>query len=312
MAPRALWKGFLKVAELSCAVGLYAAVSRAERISFHMVDRASGQRVARQFVDEETGAEVPREDQVKGYETGAGDYVVLEPDEIAAVVPDSTKTLPVEAFLACDDIDPLYFDMPYYLAPADRAAGKAFALIREVMAARKVAALARTVLFRRVRTVLIRPQGAGFIATTLHYDYEVRSADAAFEDLPEIKVQGEMLELAEHIIKTKSGSFDPAAFDDRYEAALAELVKAKLEGRKVRAPKPAATGKVVDLMDALRRSAGRDAPASGGTKRATKRASATKTAAKTATKSASKAKSKAKTTSKPAAKAAAPARRKAG
>ena len=256
MAPRANWKGFLKVGELVCPVALHTAASTGERIAFHMLNRNTGHRLRREFVDSETGKAVEREDQVKGYEAGENDYIALDPEEVAAAVPQSDKTMEIEAFIACKDIDDLYFDKPYYLAPSDRHGAEAFALIREGMKAGKVAALAETVLFRRVRTLLIRPHGAGLLATTLNYDYEVRPAEEAFSEIPAIKVKGEMLELAEHIIRTKSGRFDPKTFDDRYDAALAEVVKAKIEGRKIRPAKPKTEGKVIDLMEALRQSAG--------------------------------------------------------
>jgi DNA end-binding protein Ku len=207
-------------------------------------------------VDSYTGKPVERDDQVKGYEIGSGEHVMLEPDAVAAAVPDSDKTLSVEAFLGCGDIDDVYFDKPYYLAPADEHAEEAFALIRDGMKAKKVAALAQTVLFRRVRTLLIRADGEGLIATTLNFDYEVRSAKDAFSDVPDMKIQGERLELAEHIINTKKGKFDPSKFDDRYEAALADLVKAKLEGRKIEVLNEPERDKVIDLMAALRESAG--------------------------------------------------------
>ena len=256
MAPRASWKGLLKVGEVSCPVALYTAASTSERIAFHTLNRATGHRVRRQFVDSDTGKPVDRDEQVKGYEVGSGEYVMLDPEEVASAVPESDKTLSVSAFVGCGDIDSVYFDKPYYLAPADRHAEEAYALIREGMRARNVAALARTVLFRRVRTVLVRAHGSGLIATTLNFDYEVRSAEEAFDDIPDIRIKGEMLELAEHIIKTKRGKFDPSKFDDRYEAALADLVKAKLEGRKIEAPKEPKRDKVIDLMAALRESAG--------------------------------------------------------
>ncbi|MCD1262569.1 Ku protein [Shinella sumterensis] len=268
MAPRANWKGFLKVGELVCPVALYTAASTSDRIAFHMLNRKTGHRLHREFIDSETGKTVEREDQVKGYEVGDGDYIALDPEEIAAALPESDKTLEIEAFIACDDIDDLYFDKPYYLTPSDRHGDEAFALIREGMKKSNVAALAETVLFRRMRTVLIRPEGQGLVATTLNYDYEVRSAEAAFSDVPDVKLKGEMLELAEHIINTKKGRFDPKGFDDRYDAALAEVVKAKIEGRKIKPVKPKAEGKVIDLMEALRQSAGKgEKPAKRKTKK---------------------------------------------
>jgi DNA end-binding protein Ku len=256
MAPRANWKGFLKIAELACPVALHTAASTAERVSFNTVNRETGHRVHREFVDTQTGKPVPKEEQVKGYETAPGEYIMLEPDEIAAAVPQSDKTLEVSAFIATGELDDVYFDKPYYLAPDGKAGADAYALIRDGMRQNGVAALAQTVLFRRLRTVLIRPQGKGLIATTLHFDYEIRRAQEAFSEIADIKIKGEMIELAEHIIDTKRGAFDPANFHDRYEAAVAELIKAKMEGREIERPKPVKREKVVDLMEALRQSAG--------------------------------------------------------
>ncbi|HEY4250912.1 MAG TPA: Ku protein [Roseomonas sp.] len=256
MALRANWRGFLKVAELTCPVALYTAVSTSDRISLHTLNRETGHRVRRQFVDSSTGDLVEADDQVKGYEVAQDEFIVLEPEEVAAAVPDSDKTLSVSAFLACGEIDDVYFDRPYYLAPGDRHAEDAFKLIRDGMRAKGVAALATTVLFRRVRTLLIRAQGDGLIATTLNFDYEVRSAADAFGEVPKLKIKGEMLDLAQHIIQSKRGTFDPAAFEDRYEAALAELVKAKLEGRPIETRRAPKSAKVVNLLDALRASAG--------------------------------------------------------
>lgn len=264
MAPRANWKGWIKVDELTCAVALYTGASASERISFHTINRNTGNRVHREYVDSEIGKAVDKADQVKGYEVDNHEYVVLEPEEVAAAVPESDKTLTVEAFIACDDIDTVYIDRPYYLAPTDKTSEDAFTLIRDAMRERSVAALARTVLFRRMRTLLIRPQGDGLIGSTMNFDYEVRAASGVFEDVPEIKIEGEMLELAEHIIDTKRGSFDPKAYEDRYEAAVAELVKAKIEGRTIEPKKAPEPEKVVDLMEALRQSAG-----VGGRKKAT-------------------------------------------
>ncbi len=255
VAPRANWKGFIKFGEVACPVALYTAASSSERIAFNTLNRKTGNRVKREFVDGETGDPVQREDQVKGYEIENGQYIILEPDEVAAAVPDSDKTLKIDAFIPCNEIDDVYFDKPYYLAP-DKMGTDAFVLLRDGMKKAKVAAIARTVLFRRMRTVLIRPHGKGLIATTLNFDYEVRSSQEAFEELPDLKIEGEMLELAEHIIGTKKGSFDASTFDDRYEAAVAELVKAKIEGRALPKKKAPAASKPSDLLQALRESAG--------------------------------------------------------
>jgi len=276
VAPRANWKGYLKVGELSCHVALYTAASTAERVSFNIVNRETGHRVHRQMVDADTGKKVAGDDIVKGYEVASGEYVVLEPEEIKEAVPNSDKTLELETFIPCADVDTIFLDRPYYLAPADKAAADVYALIRKALEEKNVVALARTVLFRRLRTLLIRPSEEGMIATTLNYDYEVRSAEEVFADIPDFKIEGEMLDLARHIISTKKGKFDPTEFDDRYETALAELIRAKIEGRKLPKKPKAEPKKVSNLLDALRQSAG----AGSGTGRAKKTAAAAKPARK--------------------------------
>ena len=253
---RAIWKGQLAIAALACPVALSAAASAAERVSFHTLNRATGHRVRREYIDAGTEEPVEREDQVKGYETRKGRHVLLEPEEIAEALPDSDKVLRVEGFLPCDEVDTTYFDRPYYLVPADEKDTEAYELIRAGLAAEKRAALARTVLFRRVRALLIRPAGAGLVAHTLSFDYEVTPAERAFAAIPEVRIETEMLDLARHIIRMKAGAFDPAGFDDRYDAALAELIAAKRAGRAIRAPKAAPRPKVADRMEALRMSAG--------------------------------------------------------
>ncbi|PDS55549.1 Ku protein [Rhizobium anhuiense] len=252
---RAQWKGFLKFGEVSCGVALYTAASTSERITFNTINKATGNRVNRIFIDSQTEDPVPKEAQTKGFEIEKGQYIIIDPEEVSAAIPESNKTLEIEAFIPCSDVDDVYFDKPYYLTP-DKMGGDAFAALRDAMKKSMVAAIARTVLFRRMRTVLIRPHGKGLIASTLNYDYEVRSSEKAFEEMPKLKIQGEMLELAKHIISTKKGEFDPATFDDRYEAALADLVKAKLEGKSLPKPKKVQVSKPNDLLAALRESAG--------------------------------------------------------
>ena len=256
VAARSNWKGYIKFGEVACAVALYTAASSSERIAFNTLNRTTGNRVRREFIDIETGNPVERDDQVKGYEIENGDYIVLEPEEVAAALPESDKTLKIEAFVPCNEIDDVYFDKPYYLVP-DKMGADGFKLLRDGMRQAKVAALARAVLFRRLRTVLIRPHGNGLIGTTLNFDYEVRSSKQAFDDIPEIKIEGEMLELATHIINTKKGEFDAKTFDDRYDAAVAELVKAKIEGKALPKKKAPPASKQSDLLQALRESAGR-------------------------------------------------------
>ncbi len=280
--PRVNWKGHIKFGEVICPIGLYTAVSASDRISFNILNRKTGNRVRREFIDSATGETVDYDDQVKGYETGNGRYVMLEPEEIAAAVPESDKILAIEAFIPCDEIDILYFDKPYYIAPQENGAD-VFAVLRDGMKEANVVAIASTVLFRRLRTLLIRPHGDGLIGTTLNYDYEVRPADEAFDDIPAIKIDKEMLDLAGHIIGTKEGSYDAGGFEDRYEDALAALVKAKLEGKAFKKPKVPKASKPSDLLQALRDSA-------AGKKTATSRKSAnTNTSRKPAAKGSKKA-----------------------
>jgi DNA end-binding protein Ku len=248
VSARAIWKGYLSIGDVGCAVALYSAIDAQERTSFHIVNRDTGNRVRRQYVDEDTGKPVDKDDLVKGYDQADGKTVILEADEIREAVPDSDKRLKMSAFLPCSDIDTLYLERPYFLAPADARSIEAYDLIRDSMEAAKVAAVAQT--------VLIRPQGRGLIATTLNYDYEVRDPAESFSDIPKVKIDPEMLDLARHIIDTKMGTFDPAGFEDRYEEALAELVRAKIAGRKPKKLPKRKAENVTSLLDALRKSAG--------------------------------------------------------
>lgn len=258
MTPRASWKGFLTIGALSCGVALHAATSTSERISLHMVSRKTGHRLRRHYVDEETGHPVEREDQVKGYAVTKDDFVILTPEEVASVVPQGEKAICVTTFVPCDSIDTAYLDRPYFLAPADAASAEAFALIAAGLEEREVAALGEVVLFRRVRKLLIHPglEHGALVAETLSFDYEVRPAEEAFADVPDVTVTDEMLSLAAHIIRSKAGTFDPTAYADRYEAALAAMVRAKVEGKPLPRRAAAREQKVVDLMEALRASAG--------------------------------------------------------
>jgi DNA end-binding protein Ku len=278
LSPRASWKGFLKIGDVTVPVGLYSAASTSERIALHTINRPTGHRVRREFVDAETGDTIERDEQVKGYEVAKDEYVAVEPDEIAAIMPHGDKTLTVSAFVDLTGVDDLYFDKPYYLAPSDRSADETFALVREGMRKAKVAAVAEAVLFRRARTVLVRALDEGLAASMLNYDYEVRPAKQAFSEIPAKTITGEMLDLAIHIIKTKQGAFDPRKFEDRYEDALAELVKLKLQGKEIPKRASAPREPTVNLLQALRESAAAGARPSG--KAAAKKKTVRRAAAK--------------------------------
>lgn len=256
VAVRAQWKGTLQVGALAVPVSLFTAASTSDRTTFNLVSRDTGHRLRREFVDPTTEETVAKENQIKGFEVDPGQYLLFDAGEIEAAIPESNKKLAIEAFIPITEVDTLYFDKPYYLKPTGPGAESAFAVIRNALKRRGTVALAHAVLFRRYRAVLIRPSGKGMIAHTMNFDYEVRSVSAAFEEIDDVEIKGEMLDLAKHIIGGKMGTFDPATFADRYEAAVAELVKARIQGRQIEVPKPRAATNVVDLMEALRASAG--------------------------------------------------------
>jgi DNA end-binding protein Ku len=259
MAPRANWKGYLKLSLVSCPVALFPATSTNERVSFHLINRDTGHRLKQQYVDSETGEIVETQDRMRGYEIAKGDYVPVEDDEIGDVQIESTHTIDIESFVPRTDIDEVYLDKPYFLAPDDKVGEEAFGVIREAMRKRGVAGLARVVLYGRERILLLEPRDKGLMATTLHYDYEVRDGDTYFGEIGDTKVTSEMLDLASHIIDTKKGTFDPSVFKDRYQDALVDLIRAKRAGRPPPAPhtdKP--SGNVINLMDALRKSIAND------------------------------------------------------
>jgi DNA end-binding protein Ku len=255
MAPRPNWKGFLKLSLVSCSVALYTATSTSQRVSFNIINKKTGNRIRYDVVDAETGEEVEKEDRVKGYKVEGNEYLLLEDEELENVALESTHTIEIEEFVPVADVDRIYLDESYYIVPQDDVAQEAFAVIREAMRKEELAGLARVVIYRREHLLLLRPRGKGLLATTLRYKNEVRDEDDYFDEIPNVKVSADMLKLATHILDTKKGKFDPAKFEDRYEDALKELIKAKRAGKKpptVEEPKPS---NVVNLMDALRRSA---------------------------------------------------------
>jgi DNA end-binding protein Ku len=255
MAPRPYWKGYLKLSLVSCPVALYPASSRSERIALHQINKQTGHRLRQQMVDEQTGDVVEKEDKGRGYEVGRDQYVPVTEEEIDKISIESTHTIDIESFVPRAEIDERYMDSPYYLAPTDDVGQEAFIVIREAMREKKMVGLGRVVLYRRERILMIEPFDKGLLVTALRYGYEVRDAQPYFEDIPDVELPKEMRQLASHILETKAGHFDPSIFEDRYENALIELLKSKQAG--LPAPKETAkkpTARVINLMDALRRS----------------------------------------------------------
>jgi DNA end-binding protein Ku len=272
----------LKLSLVSCAVALYPATSSSSRVRFNTLNRATGNRVKQQYVDPDTGETVDAEDRVKGYEIAKNAYVIVEDDELEAIRIESTHTIAIETFVPVEQVDKRYLEAPYYITPEDKVAQEAFAVIRDAMKARGKAGVGRVVISRRERMVLLEPLGKGIMATVLRYPYEVRGEDAYFEDIPDLKLPGEMLDLAAHIIEQKSADFDPAAFEDRYENAVADLLKSKEAGKPIVAPEAPRPTNVVNLMDALRKSIESEKPVAS--KKAPSKASASRSAAKGAKK----------------------------
>lgn len=263
MAPHPIWKGYLKLSLVTCAVELSAATTQAEKVSFRILDRATGNTVRRQYVDSGTGKPVDEKDQVKGFEVGDDDFLRIEESEIEAVQIESSRTMSLDGFVEKSTIEAVYLDTPYYVAPADEISAEAFAVIRAALAQRKMAALARIVLFRHERPVVLEPLGKGMLLTTLRYHNAVRSPQAAFGGIKDMTIDKDMLDLAVRIIDQRKTAFDPSTFDDRYENALLALIDAKKKGKKALvAQAPAMPSNVVDLFDALKKSL---ASGSGGT-----------------------------------------------
>ena len=254
MAPRPYWKGYLKLSLVSCSVALFPATSNGERISFHWLNRETGNRLRQLMVDSSTNEPVEREDRVRGYQIAKNDYLVIEDEDLDAVEIESSHTVEIERFVPRSEIDPVYLDSAYYLAPNDKVAEEAFAVIREAMEAQGVVGLGRAVIARRERLFVLEPRDKGILATSLHYNYEVREDSAYFEEIPDIKIPGEMLDLAKHIIQTKMTHFDITKFEDRYENALIEMIRGKQAGRPVEAFRPQQPTNVINLMEALRKS----------------------------------------------------------
>jgi DNA end-binding protein Ku len=211
--------------------------------------------VKRQYVDSVTGKPIKDEDEVKGFEIGADEYLLIEEDEIDAVQIESSHTLNLEGFVSKSDIEQVYLDTPYYVTPADEVSEEAFAVIRDAMQDKKMSGLARIVLYRRERPVVIEPLDKGMLLTTLRYDKTVRKADDVFDGMKDVRIDKDMVDLASGIIDRRKMKFDPSKFEDKYEDALMDLIEAKKKGRKPPKSRPSTEpSNVVNLFDALKKS----------------------------------------------------------
>src|SRR5258707_50417 len=255
MAPRAYWKGSLKLSLVSCPIALYPASTAAEKTRFHMINRETGNRLKQQMVDAETGDVVEGDQKGRGYELKKGSYVEVEKEELEAVQIDSNHTIDIDSFVPKDEIDKRYLDHPYYIVPDGKAGIDAFAVIRDAMKDQDRVALARIVLTSREHVIAIEPLGKGLVGTTLRYPYELPDEGAYFDDIKNPRISKDMVDLASHILDTKAAHFDPSKFKDEYENALKALVRRKASGKPLKpAPREEKADNVINLMDALKQS----------------------------------------------------------
>ena len=255
MAPRAYWKGSLRLSLVTCPVALYPASTAVGKTRFHMINRETGNRLKQQMVDAETGDVVEGDQKGRGYELSKGKYVEIDKEELDAVQIESNHTIDIDSFVPKDEIDQRYLNHPYYIAPDGKAGVDAFAVIRDAMKDQDRVALARIVLTNREHVIAIEPFGKGLLGTTLRYPYELRDADDYFDGIKNPKISKDMIELAGHILDTKAAHFDPSKFKDEYEDALRKLVKRKAAGKTIETAEPEERPtNVINLMDALKQS----------------------------------------------------------
>jgi DNA end-binding protein Ku len=256
---RPYWKGYIKLALVSCPIALYTASTSSERVAFRQINKRTGNRLRQQLIDEVTREPVETADKGRGYEYAKNSYIIVEDEEIESIEVESNHMIEIDSFVPRSQIDERYLDSPYYIGPNDPVAQEAFAVIREAMRDKGMVALGRVVLAKRERVIMLQPWDKGLMGTTLRYPYEVRDSKDYFYDIPDVKVAPELLKLAEHILKSKESTFDPTKFVDRYEQAVLQLLQKKQQGMPAPKVRPfVAPSNVINLMDALRRSVAND------------------------------------------------------
>jgi DNA end-binding protein Ku len=284
MALRPTWRGHLRLALVSCPVRLTPATTSSSNIRFHKLNKKTGNRLRQQMIDAETGKVVERDETIMGYEFEKGRYVKVEPEEIEALKIESSEIITIERVVPKADVDPLFLENPYIVEPDDKSGLDIFATIREALKAKEVVGIGRLVLARREHPVMVEPRGKGFMLITLHDPDEVRLPEEIFDDIKDVKVDKQNLSLAETLIERMEGEFDLKLFEDRYQAALKDMVEAKMKGKKIAAPTEVERpSNVVNLFEALKASVaaekgGGKATAKKATKTAAPKAAAKKTA----------------------------------
>lgn len=268
--PRTFWTGYLRLSLVSIDVALYSATNSAGRISLRQIHKPSGKRIRYRKVPEGSDEEADTDDIVKGYEAKKGSFVVLEPDDLDAIKLETKDAIRIVQFVDRGEIDPRFYEKPYYVAPRGGSSAEGFVVIREALRKNRKTALGQMVMRGREHLVAIRPCGKGLLLETLRYADEVRKSDSVFEDIDEPDLDDEMMELAESLIEKKSGPFKPEDFEDKYEQALRELIEEKAEGEEIvtagegKTPKG---GQVIDLMEALKKSVEEEKAGSKGSSR---------------------------------------------
>jgi DNA end-binding protein Ku len=254
MAPRANWKGFLRLSLVTCPIALFPATSESDKISFNQINKKTSHRIRYLKVDAETGEEVSNDDIIKGYQVDKDRYLEVTREELENIALESTRTIEIDEFVPRSEIDDLYLVRPYYIVPDGKVGHDAFAVIRETIRSLDKVALARVVLTNREHVIALEARDKGLVGMLLRYPYEVRDAADYFDDIQDVKITKDMLDLAKHIVEQKSGHFEPDNFEDHYEAALQELLEKKQKGQPIAAAKKPAPANVVNLMDALKAS----------------------------------------------------------
>jgi DNA end-binding protein Ku len=256
MPSRAFWKGYLKLSLVTCPVTMMPATSESEKVRFHTLNRATGNRVRSRYVDAETGKPVREEDEVKAYRSGADQYVMLEDEDLESVALESARTIDIDMFVDRTAIGWIWYDKPHYLMPDDSVGAEAFAVIREAMLATKTVGISRLVLYRRERAVMLEPRGRGIVLWTLRFGDEVRDPAPYFPAGQAGKSDRKALALMDALIRERTRDWTPDMVEDPVQARLLEIIASKKKGK--RAPRrrkaPERPSNVVSIMDALRKS----------------------------------------------------------